>query len=125
MYTVDNIHGDSPRLCDPRHRTRGGSDGDSAQADAPVFFATATPALLILPLLAGGAGALDNGQCLDCHGDEGILGWSPEEKASNVTPGGAKRPESAFGEFPGMSLHVDPGQYKMSAHTDVSCTDCP
>ena len=88
------------------------------------FFFTAIPALLILPLLAGGAGALDNGQCLDCHGDEGILGWSPEEKASNVTPGGAKRPESAFGKFPGMSLHVDPGQYKMSVHTDVSCTDC-
>ena len=28
---------DSPRPCDPRHRTRGGCDDDNAQAYAPVF----------------------------------------------------------------------------------------
>ncbi len=53
-------------------------------------FLTAIFAVTILLLLAGAACALDNGQCLDCHGDQGILGWSPAEKASNVTPGGPK-----------------------------------
>jgi hypothetical protein len=87
-------------------------------------FLTAVPAVTFLLLLPGAAFALDNGQCLDCHGDPGILGWSPAEKASNVTPGGSKRLDSPFGKFPGMSLHVDPGPYKMSVHADVSCTDC-
>src|SRR5659263_408433 len=81
-------------------------------------------ALMILPLFGGAAYALDNGQCLDCHGDSAILGWSPAEKASNVTPGGAKRLDSPFGKFPGMSLHVDSAAYKASVHADVSCTDC-
>ena len=87
-------------------------------------FFTAILALTILPLFAGAAFALDNGQCLDCHGDPGILGWSPAEKAVNVMPGGPKRLDRPFGKFPGMSLHVDPGPYKMSVHADVSCTDC-
>ena len=72
-------------------------------------FFTAILAPAILLLLAGAASALDNGQCLDCHGDRGILGWSPEEKASNVTPGGPKAAPHVCGKFPGMSLHVDPG----------------
>jgi len=38
MYTVDIKHGDSPRLCDPLHRTRGGCDGESAHAYGPVLF---------------------------------------------------------------------------------------
>ena len=87
-------------------------------------FFTATLALTILPLFAGSAFALDNGQCLDCHGDRGILGWSPAEKAANVTPGGAKEAPHVAGNFPGMSLYVDPGLYKQSVHADVSCTDC-
>ena len=87
-------------------------------------FFTAILAVAILPLLAGAAFALDNGQCLDCHGDPAITGWSPAEKASNVTPGGAKRLDSPFGKFPGMSLHVDSAAYKASVHADVSCTDC-
>ncbi|PJB30620.1 MAG: hypothetical protein CO109_14470, partial [Deltaproteobacteria bacterium CG_4_9_14_3_um_filter_65_9] len=80
--------------------------------------------LTIFPLFDGVAFALDNGECLDCHGDPAILGWSPAEKASNVTPAGTKRADSLFGKFPGMSLHVAPGPYKMSVHADVSCTDC-
>src|SRR5512141_1752204 len=80
--------------------------------------------MAILPLMAGAASALDNGQCLDCHGDPAILGWSPAEKASNVTPGGVTRAESAFGKCPGMSLHVDSEAFKASVHADVSCTDC-
>jgi cytochrome b subunit of formate dehydrogenase len=87
-------------------------------------FVTAIFALTILLLLAGAASALDNGQCLDCHGDQGIPGWSPEEKASNVTPGGSKEGPHVGGNFPGMSLFVDPGLYKQSVHADVSCTDC-
>jgi len=87
-------------------------------------FLTAIFALTILPLLSGAASALDNGQCFDCHGDRGILGWSPEEKASNVTPGGPKVVPHVGGNFPGMSLHIDSGLYKQSVHADVSCTDC-
>ena len=87
-------------------------------------FLTAIFALTILHLLAGAASALDNGQCLDCHGDQGIPGWSPEEMASNVTPGGPQKAPHVGGKFPGMSLHVDPGLYKQSVHADVSCTDC-
>ncbi|OYV73507.1 MAG: hypothetical protein B7Z74_03805, partial [Deltaproteobacteria bacterium 21-66-5] len=60
-------------------------------------FFTAIMALTILPLFAGAAAALDDGQCLDCHGDPAILGWSPVEKASNVTPGGAKRSDVTVG----------------------------
>ncbi len=78
----------------------------------------------LLIFLAGSALALDNGQCNDCHGDRGILEWSSEEKASNVTPGGAKKPPLIAGRFPGMSLHVDPEAYKASVHGDLSCTDC-
>jgi len=84
----------------------------------------AVVAVLCLALSPGGALSLDNGQCLDCHGDPGITGWSAREKASNVTPGGPQRAPSPFGKFPGMSLHVDPGLYKASVHADVSCTDC-
>ena len=123
MYTVDIMHGDSPRLCD-RDIEQGVDAMVTPRRRTLRSFFTAILALTILPLLAGAASALDNGQCLDCHGDPGILGWSPAEKASNVTPGGAKRADSVFGKFPGMSLHVDPGLYKPSVHADVSCTDC-
>jgi len=78
--------------------------------------------LVLFPLET--AHALDNGQCNDCHSDSGIVKWSPEEKASNVTPGGAKKPPRIAGNFPGMSLHVDPDAYKASVHGDLSCTDC-
>jgi len=90
----------------------------------PRTFLAMVLAGLCLSLCPGAARALDNGQCLDCHGDQGILDWSAEDKASNVTPGGAKRPDSPFGKFPGMSLHVDPAAYKASVHADLSCTDC-
>jgi hypothetical protein len=85
---------------------------------------TAILAVAILLLLAGAASALDNGQCFDCHGDQGILGWSAAEKASNVTPGGPKEVPHVGGHFPGMSLFIDAGLYKQSVHADVSCTDC-
>ncbi|MEW6720226.1 MAG: cytochrome b/b6 domain-containing protein [Thermodesulfobacteriota bacterium] len=81
-------------------------------------------AAFLLAFLAGSALALDNGQCNDCHGDSGIAGWSAEERASNVTPGGAKKPPAIAGRFPGMSLHVDPEAYKNSVHGDLSCMDC-
>jgi cytochrome b subunit of formate dehydrogenase len=70
------------------------------------------------------AWALDNGQCLDCHGDSGILAWSAEEKAGNVKPGGPQKPVRKVAPFPGISLHVDSGLYKASVHADLSCTDC-
>ena len=87
-------------------------------------FLTAIFAVTILLLLTGAASALDNGQCLDCHGDQGIVGWSSGEKASNVAPGGPKVQPHFVGNFPGMSLYVDPGAYKGSVHADLSCTDC-
>ncbi len=123
MYTVDNKFCDSPRISN--HDIEQGVDEMAIlrrRTDRSCL--TAILAWLILPLFYGSAWALDNGQCLDCHGDQGIIGWSPQERASNVKPGGAKLPESAFGKFPGMSLFVDPGAYKSSVHADVSCTDC-
>ena len=123
MYTVDILDGDSPdsvisdieqgvdAMMTTRRRTLGS-------------YLTAVLAATLLLFLAGAASALDNGQCLDCHGDRGILGWSPAEKASNVTPGGVKEAPHVGGNFPGMSLHVDPGLYKQSVHADLSCTDC-
>ncbi len=78
----------------------------------------------ILLSMPGNARALDNGQCFDCHGDRGILEWSAAEKASNVTPGGTKKKPHIAGNFPGMSLHVDPDRYKASVHGDLSCADC-
>jgi len=87
-------------------------------------YLTAIFALTTLLLLPGAASALDNGQCFDCHGDQGILGWSPAEKASNVDPGGQKARHHFAGNFPGMSLYVDAEAYKVSVHADLSCTDC-
>ncbi len=78
----------------------------------------------VLLFLPGVASALDNGQCLDCHGDRSVLGWSAGEKASNVTPGGPEEPGHVAGNFPGMSLFVDAEAYRRSVHADVSCTDC-
>jgi len=83
MYTVDILDGDSPdsvisdieqgvdAMVMTRRRTLGS-------------FLTAICAVAILLLLPGAASALDNGQCLDCHGDAGILGWSAAEKASSA-----------------------------------------
>jgi cytochrome b subunit of formate dehydrogenase len=81
-------------------------------------------AFFLLLLLPGTALGLDNGQCFDCHGDRGILEWSPAEKASNVTPGGPPEPPHVGGHFPGTSLFVDAEAYKLSVHADLSCTDC-
>lgn len=79
---------------------------------------------LIIPFSAGIALALDNGDCHGCHGDNGILQWSPQDRASNVVPGGPRKPQRLDGKFPGMSLHVDPEAYKTSVHGDLACTDC-
>lgn len=68
--------------------------------------------------------ALENGDCFDCHGDRGVLSWSAEERAANVTPGGEEEPARYMGPFPGISLHVDPDAYRASVHADLSCTDC-
>lgn len=68
--------------------------------------------------------AMDNGQCFDCHGDSGIGSWSAREKAGNVKAGGPEKPTRHIPSFPGVSLFVDPGLYKASVHTDLSCTDC-
>jgi cytochrome b subunit of formate dehydrogenase len=75
-------------------------------------------------LFPGLAAALDNGECLDCHGDHSILQWSPAEKESNVTAGGPTVRPHLAGPFPGMSLFVDAEAYKGSVHADLSCTDC-
>jgi len=123
MYTVDILDGDSPdsvirdieqgvdAMMTTRRRTLGS-------------FVTAVLASAILLLPAGAASALDNGQCLDCHGDRGILDWSSEEKASNVVPGGPEAKPHFVDPFPGISLYVDPDAYKISVHADLSCTDC-
>ncbi len=68
--------------------------------------------------------ALSNGDCLDCHGDPGILTWSAAEKAGNVEKGGPVHPARHIGLFPGISLHVDADAFKASVHGDLSCTDC-
>src|SRR4030042_665288 len=76
---------------------------------------------LLATASASASFALDNGQCYDCHGDEGILTWSAGEKAGNVNAGGPRKPTRHVGPFPGVSLHVDPGEYKASVHADLSC----
>jgi cytochrome b subunit of formate dehydrogenase len=94
---------------------------DSIRLAAPVFFL----ALCLFAFApASAAIALDNGQCYDCHGDPGILEWSAKEKAGNVKPGGPEKVPRTVAPFPGISLHVEPGKYKASVHTDLSCTDC-
>jgi cytochrome b subunit of formate dehydrogenase len=78
-------------------------------------------------LLASGPSslrAMENSECLDCHGDRDILSWSAEDRESNVTPGGPERPHRVASPFPGISLHVDAGLYGASVHADLSCTDC-
>src|SRR3990170_2043670 len=70
------------------------------------------------------AWALDNGQCYDCHGDSGILTWSAKEKEGNVKAGGPEKAHRNVAPFPGISLHVDPGKYKASVHSYLSCTTC-
>jgi len=102
----------------PRGRSTQRHFGSALFRFLPRLFALG---ILLFPCAAA---AIDNGQCFDCHGDRGILGWSAAEKASNVTPGGAKDSGDPFGKFPGMSPYVDPASYKASVHTDVSCTDC-
>jgi cytochrome b subunit of formate dehydrogenase/5-methylcytosine-specific restriction endonuclease McrA len=77
-----------------------------------------------LPPAARSSFALGDGECLDCHGDSGILTWSPEDRASTVVAGGVERLPRAVGPFPGISLHVDYAAYKASVHADLSCTDC-
>ena len=93
----------------------------SIRITAPFFF-LAVCLLAAIPRLA--AGALDNGQCFDCHGDSGILSWSATEKAGNVKPGGPERAARQVPPFPGISLHVEAALYKGSVHADLSCTDC-
>ena len=78
-------------------------------------------------LLASGPSslrAMENSECLDCHGDRDILSWSAEDRESNVTPGGPERPHRLASPFPGISLHVDAALYEASVHADLSCTDC-
>jgi cytochrome b subunit of formate dehydrogenase/5-methylcytosine-specific restriction endonuclease McrA len=67
---------------------------------------------------------MDNGQCYDCHGDSGILTWSAKEKEGNVKAGGPEKAHRNVAPFPGISLHVDPGKYKASVHSYLSCTTC-
>jgi cytochrome b subunit of formate dehydrogenase len=84
------------------------------------------PALLILLVLTlpAAAQALDNGECLDCHGSSDIVSWSDEDKAGTVEPGGPPEVPRGFEPFPGVSLFVDPAGYKASVHADLFCTDC-
>ena len=84
----------------------------------------AAAAAILLVGTPAASRALENGDCLDCHGDSGILSWSNEERASNVTPGGPETPERVAAPFPGIILYVDPEKYKTSVHADLSCTDC-
>jgi len=94
---------------------------DSFRILVPVVF-LALCLFVIAPSSA--AWALDNGQCYDCHGDSGILTWSAKEKEGNVKAGGPEKAHRNVTPFPGISLHVDPGKYKASVHSDLSCTDC-
>ncbi len=94
---------------------------DSIRIAAPTVFL----ALVLLAIAPRSeVFALDNGQCFDCHGDSGILTWSAREKASNVKAGGPPKPVRHVAPFPGLNLFVEPGPYKASVHTDLSCTDC-
>ncbi|MBF8258954.1 MAG: Cytochrome b subunit of formate dehydrogenase-like protein [Actinobacteria bacterium] len=94
---------------------------DSYRIAVPVIFL----ALCLLAAVPCPDGfAMDNGQCFDCHGDSGIISWSAREKAGNVKAGGVEKPLRHIPPFPGVSLFVDPGPYKASVHTDLSCTDC-
>jgi len=86
-------------------------------------FLMAVFAVTVLLLPAGVALGAGQRQCLDCHGDQGILGWSPAEKASNVTPGGPKDVRTS-GAFPRDVPLRRSRLYKQSVHADVSCTDC-
>jgi len=79
---------------------------------------------LLLALSPSLLPAVENSDCLDCHGDPGILSWSAEELASNVVPGGPERPHRIAVPFTGISLHVDGRLYGASVHADLSCTDC-
>jgi cytochrome b subunit of formate dehydrogenase len=123
MYTVDITPGNSPDSASGTCENKGW-DTMPILRRCTHGFAGSSILLLFTLLAAAPARALDNGQCYDCHGDPGILTWSPGEKASNVTPGGPKAVPHPFGKFPGMSLHVDAARYKASVHADLSCTDC-
>jgi len=79
---------------------------------------------VFLALPSASSWARENSDCLDCHGDPGILSWSAEERESNVTPGGPEKLHRIASPFPGTSLHVDPETYETSVHGDLSCTDC-
>ena len=79
---------------------------------------------VFLALTPSSPWALENSDCLDCHGDREVLSWSAEERASNVTPGGPERPHRIASPFPGISLHLDAALYEASVHADLSCTDC-
>jgi cytochrome b subunit of formate dehydrogenase len=94
---------------------------DSIRIVAPVVFL----ALCLFAMVPRSAAwALDNGQCYDCHGDSGILTWSAKEKEGNVKAGGPEKAHRNVAPFPGISLHVDPGKYKASVHSYLSCTTC-
>jgi len=72
----------------------------------------------------GTARALENGDCYDCHGDRGILLWSPQERTSGVTPSREARATRPVPPLPDISLYVDRDRYAASVHRDLSCTDC-
>ncbi len=80
--------------------------------------------LAALALAPATGWAMSNSDCLDCHGDEGILSWSASERSDNVKPGGPERTPRKVPPFPGISLHVDPQAYAASVHGDLDCTDC-
>ncbi|NNG47278.1 MAG: hypothetical protein HKM86_09240, partial [Deltaproteobacteria bacterium] len=79
---------------------------------------------VFLALTPSSPWALENSECLDCHGDPDILSWSAEDRESNVTPGGPDKPHRIASPFPGIGQHVDAKKYDTSVHADLSCTDC-
>ncbi|NPA94179.1 MAG: hypothetical protein GXO58_01980 [Thermodesulfobacteria bacterium] len=64
--------------------------------------------------------AIDNDECMDCHGSRDILEMSRSERLEMV-----RRVKGVKRVSPGVtSLFVDQGKYSGSVHGELECTDC-
>ncbi len=64
--------------------------------------------------------AIENKECLECHGTKDILKMTEDERSGMVTPGTQKKAPKK-GKF---SLFLDNRKFGRSVHGSLQCTDC-
>jgi predicted CXXCH cytochrome family protein len=64
--------------------------------------------------------AIENKECMGCHGTPDILKMSEEEKSGMVVPSTGRQPEKRIR----LGLFLEEQKFKSSVHNQLGCTDC-